>query len=268
MAESPSKPAVVGAAVVQAVLLVDLYERPEVGHRIAASSLPGHLIQLVINGRTTHEVSGRRYQMGPGSLIWYHEDETVRGVVHEAPWRYYTLNFIAPALSPPPFEARVRRVGQRVFRRFEALLRAWRDEAAPRAVREMRVQSALLALLADLAAPVGEPYSMAPSARLWWELETRLRQDLSRRIDLAWMAAVTGKSQATIARSCRAAVGLPPLKRVKQIRMSLARGLVERSDLRIKEIADRVGYRRVQEFSRDYRKHFGHPPTAQRAPHA
>ena len=62
-----------------------------------------------------------------------------------------------------------------------------------------------------------------------------------------------------------AAVGLPPMKRLKQIRLSLARGLVHYSDLNMTEIALRVGYGRVHEFSRDYRLAHGRPPTADRA---
>jgi transcriptional regulator GlxA family with amidase domain len=54
------------------------------------------------------------------------------------------------------------------------------------------------------------------------------------------------------------------MKRLKQIRLSLARGLVLYSDLNMTEIALRVGYGRVHEFSRDYRKAYGRPPTAER----
>jgi transcriptional regulator GlxA family with amidase domain len=46
--------------------------------------------------------------------------------------------------------------------------------------------------------------------------------------------------------------------------MSLARGLVRHSELGIGEIARQVGYSRVHEFSRDYRKHFALAPTADR----
>lgn len=259
-----TKSPIVAAPVIERVLLCDLYERDEVGFRGDSSSLPGHLIQLHIAGKTQHEVNGRRYTIEPGSLIWYHEDELVRIRTERVPWRFYTLNFIATQLSPPAFEDRVRKVGAKVRKRFEALLAAWRDTAVTPAVREMRVQAMVLHLLADLSAKRSEPFAMNPSAQLWWELETQLRRDLSQVIDLTVMVNMTGRSAATIARSCRAAVDMPPIKRIKQIRMSLARGLVCRSDLRITEIAARIGYARVHEFSRDYRKHFGVPPSVDR----
>ncbi|MCC7350270.1 MAG: helix-turn-helix transcriptional regulator [Phycisphaerales bacterium] len=253
----------VDASPVQTVLLVDRLERLQPGYQFVANSLPGHLIQVMIDGRTLHEANGRHYTLEPYSLIWYHEDELVRGRVLEGPWRFYTVNFIAPALNPPAFEDRVRRVDDRTMAHFAALLEAWRDISIPPAARQMLVQARMLDLLAGLSG-TGQPYAMNPAARLWWELETQLRKDLRRPIDLELMAQLSGRSQATIARACRCAVGMPPARRIKQIRLSLARGLVQRSDQGISQIADGVGYDRVHEFSRDYRKHFGLPPTADR----
>lgn len=254
----------VGPCIVQAVLLVDQYQRSEKGYRFLASSLPGHLIQVVISGRTQHEANGRRYSLEPGALIWYHEDELVRGVVLEAPWVFYTLNFIAPLLSPPPFEQRVRKVNDAMIRRFQSLVTHWRDRAASPAVREMRVQSGLLDILSSLQSTEGKPYETDPSARLWWTLETELRRDLSQPVDLETMQRLTRRSPATIARSCFRAVGMPPMKRLKQIRMSFARGLVQRSDLTMSEIGERIGFSRVHEFSRDYHRHHGLAPTKDR----
>ena len=78
------------------------------------------------------------------------------------------------------------------------------------------------------------------------------------------MSTMSGFSQASIARSCQKAVGLPPMKRVKQIRLSMAWGLVMFSELRMTEIAHRIGYERVHEFSRDYRRQFGRSPLHDR----
>ena len=77
----PPYPAV-GSAVVQRILLVDHYQREGL-HSFESTSLPGHLIQLMLTGRTRHQASGRTYDMRPGSLIWYHENELVRGQVME-----------------------------------------------------------------------------------------------------------------------------------------------------------------------------------------
>lgn len=253
----------VGPPVIERVLLVAKYGRPST-HAFESSSLPGHLIQLMLTGKTRHEANGRQYDMKPGSLIWYHQDELVRGRVVEPPWTFYTLNFIAPSLTPPPFEDRVRQVGKAVLSRFTHLLLKWQDTGVEPAVREMRVQAALLELLAELWGTHGQTFAMDPSSHLWWQVETWLREDLARPMSLAVMASHFHKSVATIARSSEAAVGLPPMKRLKQIRMSLARGLVMRSDMLLKQVAAQVGYERVHEFSRDYRLAFGLSPRNHR----
>ena len=259
-------PRPVGPSPIEAVLLIDRLERPP-GHRVATSSLPGHLIQLTLRGRTRHEANGRRYVLRAGDLIWYHEDETVRVAVEEA-YAFYTLNFIAPRLAPPPFERRVRHVGAPVRRAFTELLRVWRDSDAPPASRDLSVHSRLTELLHQITRADGEntaaPITDDPLAQLWWRLETLLRRDLSQPITLDGMADLIGRSPATIARSCRVAVGSSPMKRIKHVRMSMARGWVQRSDQTISQIAEQVGFPRVHEFSRDYRKHFGKPPTQDR----
>lgn len=275
----------VGPSLIQRVLLVDQYTRSR-GHEFVSSSLPGHLIQLMLTGRTHHEANGRQYDLVPGSLIWYHQDELVRGRVIEPVWTFYTLNFIAPALAPPPFESRVREVDIAVQHSFEHLLKVWRQNSVAPAVRQMRVQAGVLELLAliwDMHDPVSggresqglerEPRikvgmapapSSDPSSDLWWRIETWLREDLALPRSLGMIARYMGKSPATIARSSQAAVGQPPMRRLKQIRMSMARGLVMRSDLLLKQVAAQVGYERVHEFSRDYRLAFGVSPRHDR----
>src|SRR4051812_10698439 len=114
-------------ALIERVIVVDRLERARAGFEFKVTSLPGHLIQCVVSGRAHHEVSGRHYDLEPGSLIWFYEDELVHGRVVEAPWEFFTVNFVAPALSPPPIAARLQRVGPDVAERFARLLDAWRD---------------------------------------------------------------------------------------------------------------------------------------------
>lgn len=264
---SDSRPIAVGGSPVRQVLLCDLYHRPA-GYVGLAYSLPGHLIQLTAEGQSEHEVEGRRYLLESGSLLWYHEVEQVKLRVRRGPWSFYTLNFIAESLEPPAFEHRVQRVGDAARRHFAALLAEWRDDSLPPMIRGFRVQAAVNMLLGDILADFklgpSQRFEINDAARLWWEVENRQRRNLSQPVTLTDLARMAGASQATLARACHAAVGLPPMRRLKQVRMNLAQGLVRRSELPFKEIAGRVGYERLHEFSRDYRKHFGQGPRSDR----
>lgn len=253
----------VGPCRVLEIRLVDLCEFKRLG-AYSSTSLPGHLVHLFVSGRVSQEMNGRSYDMAQGHAVWYHEDELVRGQILQSPWRFYTCNFVAPGVTPPPFEERVWQGRPRTLAKFALLLRAWRDPAANAVQREMLVHSRLMSLLAEFTAERGQQFSVAPQSRLWWDLECRLREDLSRPISLTLMEELSGRSVATIARACKSALGLPPMKRVKQIRMSLARGLVQRSNSLLKEIAAQTGYARLHEFSRDYHKFFGVTPGMDR----
>ncbi len=130
-----------------------------------------------------------------------------------------------------------------------------------------RAHGRLLLLLELLVASTPHTTIETPSgaeSRLWWEIETRVRRDLRHPMDLRQLETWSGFSAATIARAAQSAVGEPPMRRVKRIRLTFARGLVLRSRMNFSEIADRIGYPRVHEFSRDYKRWFGATPTEER----
>ena len=253
----------VDAALIKQIVLVDEITRQH-KMRFAASSLPGHLVQVILEGHVRQESGGRVYELGPGHSVWYHEDEPVSGEVLEAPWRFLTVNFLAPALSPPPFELRVKVVEDDAIKDFQQLLSAWRDHSVGATVRQLRVTARLLELLVLLLPHAGQPFVINPQARIWWDIEAQLRKNLREPIDLSMLQKISRRSMRTIVRASHHAVGLPPMHRVKQVRLSMGRGLVLHSELRFSEIAARIGYSRVQEFSRDYHQQYGVTPTMDR----
>jgi len=257
-------PTIVEGFPIEKVSFVARMERGE-GFTYDQYSLPGHHLNVVKRGRVHVECNGRTYELSRGSVIWFHETEQCRGRVVEAPWVYYTLNFVAPSLPPPNFEHRCLQLpGKEALRQFERLLEAWQDVSVPHLVRGLRVQSRLLEILATLITPPQQEIQYDTEASLWWQVEMELRRNLTRPIDLRMMSRLANRSRATITRSCQRAVGMSPLKRVKQIRLSMAHGLVILSNLTISEIAARVGYGRVHELSRDYHKQFNVTPTEHR----
>lgn len=254
--------------IVQRVVHCDFYHRRPSNSLFISPGVPGHVLQLCVAGRVHYEVGGRTYLLGPGDLVWHHELETIKRRILGKRWSFYTLHFLAPALPPPPFERRVRRVGKAIERRFAALLAAWRRPTAAPLLRSLRVHMALAALLISLLDDSKRwpefPFQTTGRAALWWKLENQLRSNLAAPMGLRRMVELTGRSRTTIARACQAAVGESPMRRFKRLRMSLACSLVLYTEIPVSKIAQQVGYSRHHEFSRDYHRIYGIAPRDHR----
>jgi AraC-like DNA-binding protein len=257
------QPSLLGGSIISGVALVDLITRPEKGP-YQAVSLPGHLIHVVVRGQVEQQAAGMREDIKAGDAVWYFENEEVRGRIVEAPWTFYTINFFSPTLSPPPFGQRVRLASRETIDRVERLLTHWRDDVAPPALRHLRVHALLLQIILDLLPDANSAYRTDSTTQLWWEIEAKLRRDLSAPINMQYLGQLCRRSPQTITRACFRAVGTSPLKRVKELRLSYAQGLVQLSQQTMTEIAFKTGYQRVQEFSRDYHKHYGITPSEDR----
>ncbi|MBM3858391.1 MAG: AraC family transcriptional regulator [Verrucomicrobia bacterium] len=248
---------------VQRLILVDEIERTQTV-RFQSQSLPGHLLHIVTAGTVSQWSEGRAEAFGPNAVVWYHENEPVRGEILRAPWRFITINFHAPTLPPPPDDRRVLRADATTLRLGRRLLSLWRNHSMPPLERQFHCHRVLLELLHHLLSR--DNLKMAPQlgAKLWWRIEKQLRSRLEEPITLADVQRLSGSSARSVACACKAATGLSPMKRLREIRLGYARGLVQHTDLPITEIAYRVGYARPQEFSRDYHRRFDVTPRGDR----
>lgn len=82
--------------------------------------------------------------------------------------------------------------------------------------------------------------------------------------DYAALAAELGKSESTLRRRFQEVAGTSPHTYLLQCRAAEARRLLGETDLPVKAIADRLGYRDVYFFSRQFRQLAGVPPAAYR----
>jgi AraC-like DNA-binding protein len=155
-------------------------------------------------------------------------------------------------------------VSDPAFSLFDEMLLAWRAQHTPPLERHLRVFALMMELLMEVLHPETLGRRSDLPAQPWWDIEAKLREDLSQPIDLRTLEHMSHSSQRSIIRACELATGSSPMKRVKELRMSYARGLVLYSQMSMTEIAMRVGYGRVQEFSRDYRSRFGQSPREDR----
>ncbi|MCP4286106.1 MAG: helix-turn-helix transcriptional regulator [Gammaproteobacteria bacterium] len=215
-------------------------------------------------GQIEQQCAGIPQKVTPGNAVWYYENETISGRILEAPWTFYTINFFAPRLPPAPPEQRIVPIDSRTLELAEALLLKWRDTSAPATRRHLAIHVLLLQIIGRLLPEAAAEHRIDQPARLWWDIESQLRSNLAQPVDIRYLTDLCGQSERSITRACHLAVGTSPMKRVKQLRLSYAQGLVLHSQQQMTDIAFAIGYSRVQEFSRDYHKHFGVAPSEDR----
>lgn len=252
-------------ALVGEVIDVSTPEHRLPGYRYGELNGSGSLLLIALRGKARIEVSGQVSRMLPGTIAWVAEAEWLRFTVDVAPWSYLQIRFTAPSLRAPSAPNRVRPLGARLLPLAAELRRAW-EASGGTASRRLRVHGLTSLLLGRLLEDADRlPASEDGESSLWWRVETAVRRELGRAYNLADLAALAGANRVILERAARAATGLTPIRRLRQIRLLHAQTLMRDSRLLIKEVASAVGYTRVHEFSRDYHKTFGISPRRHRS---
>lgn len=83
-------------------------------------------------------------------------------------------------------------------------------------------------------------------------------------IDTKMLARHAGMSPATLHRHFRVVTGFPPLQYFKRQRLIRARDYLSTERFTVAQAAHAIGYGDPTNFSRDYKKLFGHPPSHDR----
>lgn len=252
---------------IQRVVLVDEVVRTE-AVEFRSASTPDHLLHVILEGEVRQSAGGQVEHFRSGDVIWYHEAESVEGEILKAPWRFVTIGFSAPGLAPPGLDRRVLPGGPRTIPLACELLEIWRGMDRSGLERSLLCAGKLVELLLDFA-PLAELSSSGPiypanARERWWGVERQLRLRLDEAICLGEIADLAGMSERTLNRVCKATTGSSPVQRLRELRLTHARGLLQHTELQVTEIAFRVGYARVQEFSRDFKKRYGETPREAR----
>lgn len=110
------------------------------------------------------------------------------------------------------------------------------------------------AILADLARADGRAANIARAV-------ARLRQDFAQPLTVPELARIAGLGLSAFHDHFRAITGTTPLNFQKQLRLAEARRLIRADGLAVSAAAYEVGYESPSQFSRDYSRRFGCPPS-------
>ncbi|MBN1671597.1 MAG: helix-turn-helix transcriptional regulator [Kiritimatiellae bacterium] len=230
------------------------------GFACTCRSTPGHLIQLILRGSYTLVANGRRYRLKPNDLFVFHETEHVEWIGGRDTVVYYSVAFYARRLAPLPIDRRRITAPPRLRRDLRELYRLSMARL-PHERQRMRLYAVLLRIVAQV---YGDPHRhdrIVHESEPWWDVEQRIRERKLYHVRLDELSRLCHRSRSTIARSCRRALNVSPFERIRAIRMEEARGMLLYSDRTVTEIADALGYGRMHEFSREFRRCFGMPPS-------
>jgi AraC-like DNA-binding protein len=229
-------------------------------------SLPGHVVQLVVSGSYRLVTDGRAYDIRKGHVVWYHGPEDIEWVDNDSDVVLFSIGFLAPQIEPPPLDVRVIRSTAAIRRNFYKLQKA--SLLTEGKQRALGMHAALLDILYQINSLRVHLPQAGQSYAPWWAIESQLREQKLFRPTLHGLSALAGRSTASVVRLCRRATGLSPLQRVRAIRMEESRALLMCSDLNVSQVAEYLGYSRVHELSRDFKRYFGVPPRVAKAtPH-
>ena len=229
-------------------------------------SLPGHIVQLVVSGSYRLITDGRAYDIKKGDVTCYHGPEDIEWVDNDSEVVLLSIGFLAPQIEPPPLNVRVIRSTAAIRRSFYKLQNASLVTEGKR--RALGMHAALLNILHQINSLRVHVPQGGQSHASWWAIESQLREQKLFRPTLHRLSTLAGRSTASVVRLCRRATGTSPLQRVRTIRMEESRALLMCSDLNVSQVAEYLGYLRVHELSRDFKRYFGVPPrVAKSNPH-
>jgi AraC-like DNA-binding protein len=117
---------------------------------------------------------------------------------------------------------------------------------------------------ADNASPATKDWFSAVRSKHTARALARIHEAPERAWTLKDLAREAGMSRAAFARNFSASVGEPPHSYLTRWRMGIAAQLLEETDLRLSEIASRVGYRSEFSFSRAFKLARGTSPIQYR----
>ena len=232
------------------------------GATTVTNALPGHLLHYVIFGAYTMIVNGKEYQVRAGDIIHYFGTEEVAAINKGEEVQFYSLAFEAPLIQVPNDTTRV-------IRGEDNTLKAFRHIYELAGCKDMSTVCESYMELFNILKVVADhvPEGMADgSDNLWTRLERQIRNKRDFRASVPELCEKSHVSPSTLHRVCVKITGVSPAKRLMQMRMEEAKGLLLYSDMSATSIALELGYSRLHEFSRDVKKYFGASPKLLRKP--
>jgi len=228
------------------------------GLKTTARSTAGHLIHYIISGQYDVTIDRRNYEVMSGDIIYYYQEEDVVCNFHEDTV-FYSVAFSAPDFEPLPLDFRVFPAPGKSGLLFRKLSQTYAGNNLRAAV--YAAYGILLNILAEIQNVRPDLIQSSGYDAEWAAIEHYVRSRHLSRPSLDELSDKFRISVSSMIRLGRRVTGKSPIQYFKILRMEEARSLVLLSGMNISEIAGYLGYGRIHEFSREFSRHFGYPPS-------
>lgn len=220
----------------------------------------GHFIQLVERGNCSLFFDNEQYSLSEGDLIFLHGGEKFHLAIPDGTELILlSVALDAPSIPPLPKESRILQSDKLAKDIFHKIHKASLKPPSPsRLLLIFELASQLMRLVEQIRTQVsGKPETQD----LWLSIEQHLRANSMFRPSVQQIADIANCSRASVVRMCRKTRNSSPLARLREIRIAEAKALLDNSSMNISQIAEYLGYPRINEFSREFAAVLGHPPT-------
>jgi len=224
---------------------------------IVTNSPPGHTFQYVKNGSYENKVNGIIYKINAGNIVYMGSSEIQEVTAGKEGFELISVIFTAPSLEPLPPEMRVFRGNKKIERIFKDLLDIYTNKDKS---QEVIIYHTLLGLLIEIYSLNFKRPPRCSRSGKWWEVEEFIRRNRAFRISVKEICENFNINKTVLSKLCVEATGAPPAKRIQSIRMAEARGLLLYSESSVSTVAEKLGYPRIHEFSREFTNFFGYSP--------
>lgn len=229
-----------------------------------------NVFYYILDGRCTIRINGKDYTGVPGRWFFIPagvpygwKNDTSR------PFSKYWYHFdIEPKNPNLLFDADIPYFvdvvpGSQADRLFEAFGQCVHGNTL---IDKLQIKCILLSLLCEYVRLTSPETGNAPigldtgSKKLLNYIQENLNQDLSN----AALAGYMHMSMRTFSRYFKNLTGQAPGSYITQIRMEMAKMLLEETELSVSEIMDRVGIASISSFSKMFKKYYGYAPRVYR----
>lgn len=217
---------------------------------------------LRINGKDYIGIPGRWFFI-PAGTVYGWKNDTSRPFAKY--WAHFDimpseLDLFSGAALPPYVDVLPEDPAYKLFETFGQYV------GGNTLIDKLQIKAVLLSLLCEYVRLTLPETSNIPigldtrSKKLMSYIAEFLNQDLSN----TTLANLMHMSVRSFLRHFKELTGQTPASYIANMRMELAKKLLEDSELSIAEIMDRVGISSVSSFSKTFKKHYGHSPRTYR----